>query len=87
MLSLFKVLLAGIAPEERDAFKDQLLDLLSEEEQPGTTEAPDRRPAGADRRQAHDARLPRGTPSFAERFPNSAKVIGEGGAFDRRFRR
>src|SRR6266478_1504779 len=53
VLSLFKILLSGIDPSERDNFKDQLLDLL-DAEQPGTTEAPDRRPAGADRRQAHD---------------------------------
>ncbi len=77
-------MLVGLDPQESATFRDQLLELLSAEEQP---EAPDKRPPGADRRLARDTALPRGTPSFAERFPNAAKVRPEGGAFDRRYHR
>jgi hypothetical protein len=74
VLSLFKILLSGIDPAERDAFTAQLQDLL---DAGGTeTEAPDKRTPGADRRLAHD-RLPAGLGSFAERFPNASRVIGE----------
>ncbi len=72
-MTLVKVLLQGLPPDEAAAFRDGLAQMLSDTD----TEhqhAPDRRPPGADRRVAHDSRPPRHMGSFAERFPNSAKV-------------
>ncbi|HYU23916.1 MAG TPA: hypothetical protein VEO74_01840 [Thermoanaerobaculia bacterium] len=71
-MTLVKVLLNGLPPDEAAAFRDQLVEMLSDtdtEQQP----APDRRPPGADRRVAQD-RLPRGVASFNERFPNASRV-------------
>ena len=83
-IAVVNALLTGLAPEESDAFRARLAGLLAGEEEPS---APDRRPPGADRRLAQDHRLPRGVPSFAERFPNAARVRGEGGTHDRLYRR
>src|SRR5437016_835579 len=65
-LGLVRVLLAGLAPDEAAAFKEALLQMLTDDTE---AEAP-----GADRRQAHDARPPRGLAPFSERFPNASRI-------------
>src|SRR6266496_2451368 len=82
-LALVRILLSGLPSEESAAFKDKLAAMLSgagepEPEVPTAAEPPPfpgrPRPGGGMDRYAHDARLPRGVPSFAERFPNAAKI-------------
>jgi hypothetical protein len=76
VLSLFKILLAGIGPEERADFKAKLQDLLDTGEPNGDSPPfPGRpRPGGTMDRIARDSR---NVGSFAERFPNASKVRGE----------
>jgi hypothetical protein len=83
VLSLFKILLSGIAPEERDAFKDQLLDFLDDGNggEPEPAAGPRAfegrpRPGGSTDRYARDSRLLRNVGSFAQRFPNASRVEG-----------
>ena len=85
VFSLFRILLAGIDPAERDDFTTKLMDMLDAggTEEPAVDAPPPfrgrPRPGGGMDRLAHDTRLPRGMPSFAERFPNASKVRGEAG--------
>jgi hypothetical protein len=90
VLSLFKVLLSGIDPAERADFATKLQDLLDAGEPNGGEPAAGPpafegrpRPGGSMDRMARDARLPRGMPSFSERFPNASKVAGSASARSR----
>jgi len=80
-MTLVKVLLQGLPPDEAAAFRDGLAQMLSDtdtEHQPAGDEPPPfpgrPRPSGGMDRLAHDSRPPRGLAPFAERFPNAARV-------------
>jgi hypothetical protein len=92
-IGLVRILLTGLPSDEAAAFRDQLAELLNGNGEPepapnGDEPPPFRgrpRPGGSMDRLARDSRLPRGMPSFAERFPNASKVRGEASARTRTY--
>jgi hypothetical protein len=80
-LALVRILLSGLPSEESAAFRDQLADMLNGNGEPEPQPNGDTPPSfrgmprpggGQDRRYAQDRR----GGSFAERFPNAARVQG-----------
>jgi hypothetical protein len=93
-LALVRILLTGLPPDECAAFRDGLTALLQSDTDNGSEPDPtgDNPPSfrgmprpggGQDRRYARDSRLPAGVGSFAQRFPNAAKVSGSATARSR----